>query len=267
VAVRHSIPAQTATCVTSYRKFLACKRRSKRLLITSTAWGFLEEFMLEDVENRKGTSRPDSEAPKPSDEELMSQVQRGDGDAFAALFDRHHRLVLTIALRILHDAGEAQEVTQNIFFELYRTAGRFDVHRGTLKVWLLQFAYHRSINRRNYLVLRQFYNRPDLDEVMEWEASAHSAPRVPIPELKQLAEELLSTLNDVQRRTIERVIFEGLTLREVAEQTGESYSAVRNHYYRGLQHLRVCLTAQPERVRVERAVDLGGLGEVSRGRA
>src|SRR5262249_22444724 len=131
-----------------------------------------------------------------------------------------------------------------------------------------------SINRRNYLVLRQFYNRPDLDEVMEWEASSHSTPRIPVPELKQLVEELLGTLNDVQRRTIQRVIFEGLTLREVAEQTGESYSAVRNHYYRGLHQLRERLTTRSperaERSRVERVVEgnvLGGLGEVSRGRA
>jgi RNA polymerase sigma-70 factor, ECF subfamily len=217
--------------------------------------------------HHNGNSRPDNEAQKPSDEELMLQIQRGDGDAFATLFDRHHRLVLTIALRILRDVGEAQEITQNIFFELYRSAGRFDAERGTLKVWLLQFAYHRSINRRNYLVLRQFYNRPDLEDVMEWESSSHSVSRILIPELKQLAEQLLGTLNEAQRRTIKRVIFEGLTLREVAEQTGESYSAVRNHYYRGLHHLRTCLTTQPQRASVGPAVDLGGLGEVSRGRA
>ncbi len=96
----------------------------------------------------------------------MLEVQRGDGDAFAVLFDRYNRLVLTVALRIVHDAGEAQEVTQNVFFEFYRSARRFDPARGTLKVWLLQFAYHRSINRRNYLLLRQFYNRPDLEEAM-----------------------------------------------------------------------------------------------------
>jgi RNA polymerase sigma-70 factor, ECF subfamily len=167
----------------------------------------------------------------------------------------------------LRDVGEAQEITQNIFFELYRSAGRFDAERGTLKVWLLQFAYHRSINRRNYLVLRQFYNRPDLEDVMEWESSSHSVSRILVPELKQLAEQLLGTLNEAQRRTIKRVIFEGLTLREVAEQTGESYSAVRNHYYRGLHHLRTCLTVQPQKASVEPAVDLGGLGEVSRGRA
>jgi RNA polymerase sigma-70 factor (ECF subfamily) len=89
-------------------------------------------------------------------EQLIIEVQRGDGDAFAVLFDRYNGLVLTVALRIVHDAGEAQEVTQNVFFEFYRSARRFDPARGRLKVRLLQFTYHTSINQRNYLLLRQF---------------------------------------------------------------------------------------------------------------
>ena len=63
---------------------------------------------------------------------------------------------------------------------------------------------------------------------------------------------------------MEKVIFEGLTLREVAEQTGETYNAVRNNYYRGLHHLRACLLPKPMPVLSE---DILGLGEVSRGKA
>jgi RNA polymerase sigma-70 factor, ECF subfamily len=199
-----------------------------------------------------------------SDEQLMLEVQRGDGDAFTVLFDRYNRLVLTVALRIVHDVGEAQEIAQNVFFEFYRAARRFDPARGTLKVWLLQFAYHRSINRRNYLLLRQFYNRPDLDEALAWEATPNTTPRVPAQELKQIVKQALETLHEPQRRAVEKVIFESLTLREVAEQTGETYSAVRNNYYRGLHHLRACLLPKPIAVLSERIL---GLGEVSRGKA
>ncbi len=221
--------------------------------------------MSQDFPNRKGNSDArDAAHGGLSDEQLMLEVQRGDGDAFAVLFDRYNRLVLTVALRIVHDAGEAQEVTQNVFFEFYRSARRFDPARGTLKVWLLQFAYHRSINRRNYLLLRQFYNRPDLEEAMVWEVSAKTTPRMPVQEIKQLVEEALGTLNEPQRQTIQRVIFEGLTLREVAGHTGESYSAVRNHYYRGLDHLRACLTSQSGTLRAESVLPFG---EVSRGKA
>jgi RNA polymerase sigma-70 factor, ECF subfamily len=197
-----------------------------------------------------------------SDAELMTRIQGGDGDAFAFFFDRYRRLVLTVALRILQDSSEAQEVSQNVFLEIYRSARRFDPAKGTLKVWLLQFAYHRSISRRNYLLLRQFYNRPDLDEAAE--ASVNLAPRMPVPEMKRLVEQALGSLNESQRRVIQKVIFEGFGLREVAEQLGQSYGAVRNHYYRGLDRLRDCLAPLPGESREERATRFG---EVRRGEA
>jgi RNA polymerase sigma-70 factor, ECF subfamily len=210
------------------------------------------------------TSAQDPVLDARSDEQLMLEVQQGDGNAFTVLFDRYNRLVLTVALRIVHDAAEAQEVTQDVFFEFYRSARRFDSARGTLKVWLLQFAYHRSINRRNYLLLRQFYNRPDLEEAMAWEASAKTTPRLPAQELKHVVEEVLNTLSETQRSVVRKVIFEGLTLREVAERSGASYNSVRNHYYRGLDHLRGCLIERPASAERE---GLLGLGEVRRGKA
>src|SRR5213082_2142003 len=81
------------------------------------------------------------------DEKIMSEVQADNGDAFAVLFDRFHRLVLVTALKIVRDVSEAEEVTQNVFFEIYRIAEKFDSAKGSLKVWLLQYAYHRSMNR------------------------------------------------------------------------------------------------------------------------
>ncbi len=61
------------------------------------------------------------------------------------------------------DAHEAEDLTQSVFLEIYRRAGQFDARRGTLKVWLLQYAYSRSINRRNYLLVRHFYSRLEDD--------------------------------------------------------------------------------------------------------
>jgi len=173
-----------------------------------------------------------------SDEKIMAEIQAGNGDAFAVLFDRYHRLILVTALKIVRDVSEAEEVTQNVFLEIYRAARQFDPARGTLKVWLLQFAYHRSINRRNYLVLRQFYDRADIRETLAWEGVGVTTPPLAIQEATQLVEEALGMLNGPQRRTIQMVFFEGMTLKEVAEKTSESLSNVRNHYYRGLDRLR-----------------------------
>lgn len=180
-----------------------------------------------------------------SDEKIMAEIQAGNGDAFAVLFDRYHRLILVTALKIVRDVSEAEEVTQNVFLEIYRAARQFDPARGTLKVWLLQFAYHRSINRRNYLVLRRFYDRRDIQEAVTWEGSGVTAPQLAIQEAARLVEEALGILNEPQRRTIQLVFFEGMTLKEVAEQTKESLSSVRNHYYRGLDRLRLNLSARP----------------------
>jgi len=99
----------------------------------------------------------------------------------------------------VRDVSEAEEVTQSVFLEIYRAARQFDPARGNLKVWLLQFAYHRSINRRNYLTLRQFYSRVDIDQAIAWETAGAMVPHLTIQEATQFAEEALETLNKGMR--------------------------------------------------------------------
>jgi RNA polymerase sigma-70 factor (ECF subfamily) len=202
----------------------------------------------------------DSALDTAPDEKIMSEVQAGNGDAFAVLFDRYHRLVLVTALRIVRDVAEAEEVTQSVFLDLYRAARQFDPTKGTLKVWLLQFAYHRGINRRNYLVLRQFYKREDLQEVLDWEISEGVVSQFAPQESARLAEQALGILNEAQRRVIEMVFFEGLTLKEVAEKTKQSFSSVRNHYYRGLDRLRVHLSPESPAPDHEAAISVREVG-------
>ena len=175
-----------------------------------------------------------------SDERVMEELRNGNTDAFAVLFKRHHRLVHTVALRIVRDFAEAEDLTQGIFLEIYRKAGQFDPCRGTLKVWLLQYAYSRSMNRRNYLLARHFYEHTELKAV-DSAASLWSFTRLPQPEAGRLTSEVLAGLPDAQRETIKMFFFEGLTLKEIAEKRNESFSNVRHHYYRGLSRLRSLL--------------------------
>src|SRR5215471_14516643 len=95
---------------------------------------------------------------KHSDEELVEGLCAGNSNALSALFDRYYRLVFSIALKILHDRGEAEDMMQEVFFEIYRTPEKFDAARGSVKTWILQHAYHRSLNRRRYLKVRGFYD-------------------------------------------------------------------------------------------------------------
>jgi len=180
------------------------------------------------------------------DERVVQELQTGNTDAFAVIFKRYHRLVHVTALHILRDASEAEDLTQSVFLEIYRKAGQFDSRRGTLKVWLLQYAYSRSINRRNYLMVRHAYNEMEVDAIDD-EGSLWSPSRLQFQESSRLATEALEALPDAQKQTIEMFFFEGLNLREIAQRRNEKFSNVRHHYYRGLERLRSYLENRPQR--------------------
>ncbi len=197
-----------------------------------------------------GASRnriPYAELQDISDERLVEEIQKGNADGFAVIFKRYHRLVHITALNIVRDAGEAEDLTQTVFLEIYRRLGQFDPARGTLKVWLLQFAYSRSMHRRNYLFVRQFHKQVALSEAEEG-ASHWSPSRLQPQESTRLTDEALAILPEPQRRTIEMYFFEGLTLREIAQRRNENYPNIRHHYYRGLERLRVYLSGPSEGV-------------------
>jgi RNA polymerase sigma-70 factor, ECF subfamily len=177
-----------------------------------------------------------------TDEEVMAHLQAGHDDALAVIFDRYHRLVVSIAFKILRDLGEAEDATQAVFLEIYRVSTQFDPSRGTTKAWLIQYAYHRSMNRRRYLKRRKFYDR-DGSGTVNCGSAENAQPisgggRLVLQELRSLVREGLESLNGQQRQTLQLAYFEGMTLKEIAEKTGEPFGNVRHHYYRGLSRMR-----------------------------
>jgi len=75
--------------------------------------------------------------------------------------ERHSALVFRIARAILRDDGEAEETVQRVFLDVFRAVNQFNPARGSFKTWLLQYAYHRTINRREHLQANHFYNREE----------------------------------------------------------------------------------------------------------
>lgn len=178
-----------------------------------------------------------SELLRLSDDSLMQEVCAGNDDAFAVVFKRYHHLVQTVALRILRDAAEAEDMTQAVFLEIFRNAAQFDCHRGSLKVWLLQYAYTRSMNRRNYLLIRHAYDSTEVSSIDQAE-TFWFPERLQVQEASRLSSEAMGCLSDSQRQTITMFFFEGLTCREIAVRTGDTYANIRHHYYRGLDQMR-----------------------------
>jgi RNA polymerase sigma-70 factor (ECF subfamily) len=197
--------------------------------------------------SRSGPTPSLAELRQLTDDQLMVRLQAGVNDALAVLFERYQRLVFSIALKIVRDRGEAEDVVQSIFFEIYRSVAQFDPAKGTLKVWLLQFAYHRAFNRKQYLNARNFYNLESTEDINplsygEFFRSGRYAPA----ELQRLLQEGLASLGEPQKRVIELASYDGLSMKEIADKTGNSLSNVRHHYYRGLQKLRSFINRPPD---------------------
>lgn len=182
----------------------------------------------------------------------MLRLQEGQNDGLAVLFDRYQKLVLSIALKIVRDPGEAEDVTQTVFLDVFRAVAQFDPRKGNTKVWLMQYAYHRAINRRQHLEGREFYRNTELEEEVEPRpVEARAILGLSVPETKALVRQGMEALSDTQRRVIELACYEGLSMREIAERTGESFVNVRHHYYRGLQRLRSFITSGSHRKSTE----------------
>ena len=187
------------------------------------------------------------------DEVVIAHLRVGHGDALGVLFDRYHRLVLHVALKILRDVGEAEDVMQNVFMEIYKVAAQFDPARGTTKMWILRYAYHRSMNRRKQLQVRHFYTNTDITAI-EDTLLTEGGSILASHEAREVIQRALQILSPGQKHVLHLAYFEGLSMKEIAEEMGESLGNVRHHYYRSLDKLRDHLSEadQASEVRVAR---------------
>jgi RNA polymerase sigma-70 factor (ECF subfamily) len=187
-----------------------------------------------------------------SDADLVARLVAGDHGSLAVLFDRYHRLVFSVAVHILRDEGEAEDVVQTVFLNVFESATNFDPGKGTLRVWLLQYAYHRAINKRRSLSAQGVYLWDELD-------GANERGRAPDVEIRRYCEQMLARLKPMQRQVIELTYFEGWTAQEIADWQHRPAAHVRNDLYRGFAKLRSLVIGRVRsRMHGEAAVQEGG---------
>ena len=201
-----------------------------RALVLPVVWGSGRESVA---------PLPVVEVRSPSDEELMSGLQAKDSKALELLFDRYSRLVFGIALRILNDHSEAEEVVQEAFFYVYQKALIFDPLKGSAKGWVVQVAFSRARDRKAHLSRRGFYSGTDIDSLDDTllgqnDVERQIGARLDFSQLQCAFEDL----THMQRQTLEMFYFEGMALREISERLHEPFGNVRHHFYRGLERLR-----------------------------
>jgi RNA polymerase sigma-70 factor (ECF subfamily) len=167
------------------------------------------------------------------DQSLLLRVARRDVRAFEALYDRYGRAVYSLALGLLHDAQAAEEVAQDVFLAIWRSARDFDPQRGQARPWILSMAHHKSVDalRRRRLRAAEALSATAVgDEDVAADAMRAAEARH--------VREVLAALPHAQREAIALAYYEGYTQQEIADRLGIPLGTVKTRVRDGLLRLR-----------------------------
>jgi RNA polymerase sigma-70 factor, ECF subfamily len=171
---------------------------------------------------------------------LLERVAAQDQAAFAELYDVTRTRVFGMVLRVLRDPGYSEETTQEVYLQVWKSAGTYDPRQGSALSWLITLAHRRAVDR-----VRSEQSGADreskygavavdaaFDSVSEEVAQRDDSRRVV---------DCLGTLTELQRRSVELAYYRGLTYREVAEQLSSTLPTVKSRIRDGLLRLKNCL--------------------------
>lgn len=170
------------------------------------------------------------------DDILLVEVGRGSREALGLLFRRHRQRVVNVACRILRDSGEAEDLCQEVFVYLFQRASIFDPRKGSAASWIIQIAYSRAFTRRQYLGLRKCSD--DEESLDRHSGGEQESSFVNALIARELLDRLRESLSEEQFETLKLYFFEGYTLREIADESGQTLGCIRHRYYRSLEKLR-----------------------------
>jgi RNA polymerase sigma-70 factor, ECF subfamily len=171
---------------------------------------------------------------------LLREVARGDDAAFAALYDHTKARVYGLVMRVVRDPGYSEEITQEVYLEVWRTAPQFDPARGSALAWLMTMAHRRAVDRVRAEQAgsrrESRYGAASVDPAVDVVADSAIAG----DERRRVAQ-CLDALSDAQRQCIELAYYQGLTYGEVSQRLAANLSTVKSRIRDALRGLRNCL--------------------------
>jgi RNA polymerase sigma-70 factor (ECF subfamily) len=183
------------------------------------------------------SERSTADDSAPSDDLLLERVRGKNQHAMAGVFDRYGGMVYSVALRVLKDPEQAEDVMQEIFFQLWRKPDAFVRGRGSLGGWLMVVARNRAIDK---IRRRKPTDSPeDVVLLSKTNLAAETERNV----LMEKVRNVLKNLPLEQQRPLELAYFEGLSHSEIAEQTGDPLGTVKTRIRLALIGLRKALVA------------------------
>ena len=172
-----------------------------------------------------------------ADAELISLAAAADAGAFAAIYDRHSRVAYSFAYRMTGERQAAEDLTQEAFLKVWRSAGTYRAQRGGARAWILRVVRNRGIDR-----LRASTTRARAREKAEAEAPmsqpSEAFERAWGNHRGKRVHEALRDLPREQGEVLALLHLRGLTHREVSEHLGLPLGTVKGRVRLGLQKLR-----------------------------
>ena len=171
---------------------------------------------------------------------VMARIRAGDDSALAALYDRYATLALGMALKIIRDQSEAEDVVHDAFIAVVERVDQFRPDRGSLVAWLVTMVRNLALDRAR----RRTRRAQILDEELRHE------PPLPAPDPEQISwserereavRGAMSKLSASQRETLEIAFFEGLSYPEIAARENVALGTVKSRAARALGALRAAL--------------------------
>jgi RNA polymerase sigma-70 factor (ECF subfamily) len=172
--------------------------------------------------------------------ELVQSVAAGNQRALRALYERTHRIVFTVIMRITHNQQTAEELTLDVFYDVWRRAAKYDAASGSVVGWIMNQARSRAIDRLRF-EQRKKRVAPQADDPTAAPAAIGSDEVLARMEQGRLLRDALTALTPDERRVIETAYFSELTHAEVATRLHQPVGTVKTRIRSGLRKLRHAL--------------------------
>lgn len=193
-----------------------------------------------------GRKKPEGQGDEPQLATLLREIQSGEQTALGRFYDLTVARVYAMALRVTANPADAEEVTCDVYLQVWRQAKRFDPRRGNASQWIMVIARSRALDR--------YRERRARERALHLQAVSDPYSNESVPIAEQLLQQFqlgsivhseLAKLSPIQQRCIGLAFFRGLSHQEIALQTQLPLGTVKSHIARALSALRKAL-AEPD---------------------
>ncbi len=175
---------------------------------------------------------------------LVQRIASGDQVAFHALYAQTHRIVFTLIVRIVNNRETAEEVTLDVFHDVWRRAATYDAAGGSVVGWIMNQARSRAIDRLRFEQRKKRVSTEANNGALVSGTGSDPCEAFDVREQGRLLREALTVLNPHERQAIETAFFSELTYHEVAQRLNEPLGTVKTRVRSGLGKLREALAAR-----------------------